>query len=509
MSVSAAPTLVALGAYGQYCQYREIPGVSASKILLRRVFVKGRESLTPVEKDQLGFLDRILLFFGHPDFKLETIQRVAERALNSRFLGFWAEDVGRDYISKAVAVLNTSIEHHNGHSILWFLYSKVNSLSQPKFNNLPAAPTKRRHKIGRTGRKRLRNQKQIQSSAQAALYQNIPAVGRIRGLVNPGCLCYSNASLVALHASPAFRKMLEREDGEIPRLLRRVFHEMENQKKLSDPLSRDRPGPLQVLHQKLCGLQELGFLARYWQQQDAQEFIGPFLDRLFSDMHDKFPVVTRVKRGEELAPRFQGLYLPTIDKEFDTVVENMVFANIPQNSPLYFLRDYFNGFVQAENVEVDAILNNEKNKDLTDEQRAALIEAGGKTGRLDPILIRTSHQLKNPPPTFLPIYIPRFTERGEKNFTPVVSPYHLSVPVENEGAPAQYELKSVAVHRGSSKGGGHYYTYIPDPTSIDASGNPMRWVVASDASLKSVCSWEQVSSDIATQGVFFVYDKIS
>ena len=190
-----------------------MPGASVSKTLLRRVFVEGRETLTLVGRDQLGFLDRILLFFGHPDFRLGTIQRVAKKALRSRSLGFCAEGGGRDYISKAVAVLNTSIEHHNSHSVLWFLYSKVNSLSQPKFDSLSAASTIRRHHIGRTGRARLRKQKQIQRSAQAALEQNVPAVGRIRGLVNPGCLCYSNASLVALHASLAFRKMLEKEKG--------------------------------------------------------------------------------------------------------------------------------------------------------------------------------------------------------------------------------------------------------------------------------------------------------
>ena len=515
MSISAAPTLVALSAYGQYCQYKEMPGVSTSKTLLRRVIVEGKESLTLVERDQLGFLDRILLFFGHPDFRLGTIQRVANKALRTKSAEFCAEGGGRAYISKAVAVLNACIKQHNSHSILWFLYTKVDSLTRPRFKSLTDAPTKRRHNLGRAGRVRNRRKKQIQRAAQAALGHEVPAIGRIRGLSNPGCLCYSNASLVALYSSPAFREMLKREGGELARLLNGVFHEMGDQKKLSAPLSRDLPGPLQALHKKLCAHRELGFLARYWEQQDAQEFIGPLLDLVFSEMHDKFSVVGHTKRSEAETPSYEGvpplqsLYLPTIDRGADTIVGNMVIANIPQNLPSCFVRDYFDGFVQSENVEVDAIINNDHNKDLTEAQKTALIMAGGDSGRLDPILVRTSHQLKNPAPSFLPIYIPRFTETGEKNFTPVVSPYRLLIPVEGEEKPAQYELKSVAVHGGATKGGGHYYTYIPDPASVDDSGTPMRWIMASDSSPKKVCSWEQVASDIATQGVFFAYDKIS
>jgi hypothetical protein len=310
--------------------------------------------------------------------------------------------------------------------------------------------------------------------------------------------------------------MLETERGELARLLRGVFHEMEKQNDLSTPLSRDLPGPLQALHQKLSNKRELSFLARYREQQDAQEFIGPLLDIVLSEGHGNFSVVSHTKRGEaevhtyEGVPPLKDLYLPSIDREADTLVGNMVFANIPQDSALYFARDYFDGIVQAENVEVDAIIGNEHNVNLTEDQKIALRKAGGDTGRLDPLLVRTSHQLKNPPPSFLPIYIPRFTDRGEKNFTPVVAPYHLPLPVEGEEKAALYELKSVAVHGGETKGGGHYYTYIPDPTSIDdATGTPARWIKASDSSPKEVCSWEEVASDIATQGVFFVYDKVS
>jgi hypothetical protein len=517
MVIPAAPTLVALSAFGQYCHYKELPGVDTPKTLLRRVIADGREFLTIVERDQLGLFDRIFLFFGHPDFKLSTIQRLAKRALRSRSLDLCASGGSRDYISKAVDVLNTSIDHHNNHT-LWFLYTKVKALAAPKFKSLsqthqPTAP-KNHRRYGRTERARIKKREAVQAAAQAALAQPLPPVGRIRGLVNPGCLCYSNASLVALYASPAFRRMLEAEKGELARLLRAVFIEMGDQRHLTTSLCRAVEGPFQALHAKLCSHPELGFLARYREQQDAQEFVGPLLDLVFSDNHDKFQVVSHTERSTlefheyEGAPPLENLYLPTIDKGASTLLENMVFANIPNGAPLYFVRDFFDGSIQAENVEVEAIINNGHNKALTEEQKAALRIAGGESGCLDPILVRTSHRLKNPAPSFLPFYIPRFTQQGEKNFTPAVAPYRLSVPVEGEQDSVQYELKSVVVHNGGSKGSGHYYTYIPDPTVIDETGYPTRWIKASDSSPKEVLPWSRVAQDIATQGVLFMYDKI-
>ena len=51
---------------------------------------------------------------------------------------------------------------------------------------------------------------------------------RIRGIQNPGAMCYCNATIVALFASPAFKERLIAEDGSLAFLARKVFDELQS-----------------------------------------------------------------------------------------------------------------------------------------------------------------------------------------------------------------------------------------------------------------------------------------
>ena len=83
----------------------------------------------------------------------------------------------------------------------------------------------------------------------------------------------------------------------------------------------------------------------------------------------------------------------------------------------------------------------------------------------------------------------------------------LKVPVGDKEE-TLYVVRSVIVHDGHSEHHGHYYTYIPDPSSVDSRGYPQQWVKASDSSVHVVPSWSRVRDDIAIQGVMYIYDKV-
>ena len=360
-------------------------------------------------------------------------------------------------------------------------------------------------------------------TARGAVTAHDPYIDRmlqIRGIQNPGCLCYCNSALVALCASPALRARLSHEYNPLAVSVRKTFEEML------------QPGPA-LSHLSSGSLHEVNHavraffpqIARTGEQQDSAELVAPLLDHLFESHPLQFsvvPIVDRERVDRDAAvlicresagvPPVEAMYIPSIDTEVDPAAAdykgNMVQVKIPEICSAFSLDDFFHGYSLLEHVEVSAIIGNVRNESwLTAEKRRLLLEAGGRNGELPPVLVHVRSRIEAPAPDIMPVYIPRFSETGEKNCTPVATPFLLNVPVGTQGSEF-YVLRSVVVHSGGSRQSGHYYTYIPDPSEVDCHGNPVRWVVASDSSPKQVCSWKHVKEDIATQGVMAIYDKL-
>lgn len=343
---------------------------------------------------------------------------------------------------------------------------------------------------------------------------------RIRGLHNPGALCYCNAVLVSLFASPTFQSLISDETNHMALQLRAVFQQLQHP---GPPLSHLAPGPL---HDFNIALQPVfPPLARYGEQQDASELMIIMLDVLFQKRSSLFSVIQTVRRprldravADERCrrscgvPPIEAIYIPSIDSEVDPQASDhqthVVHLTIPEGVACFTLDDFFRGQTYSEHVEVDAILGSEKNRAwLTEEKRAALVAAGGSTGKLPSVCVTASARITSPAPALLPVYVSRFSERGDKNTTPCQAPFILSVPVDD--GLVQYILRSVIVHGGSSRHHGHYYVYIPDPSALDIHGDPVKWVKASDSEPKRVYSWLHVKEDVEHQGVIYIYDRDS
>lgn len=511
MGVELGGTQIALSRYGEYCE-RVVPAPTKKipRAILRRIFdSSGREMLVATLVKRLSWIDRIKLFFGHSDFRLNTIQRVATEAVCTSTRVLESSDYA--HIEFALKVLNSSIQSYN-QKILTKIFRRstletidsstvqVWKKAHPKQKQAPRVPP------------------QVQEQPEEPY---VSFLTRIRGIQNPGCLCYCNSSIVALFASPAFRQLLTQEDNLLAKQLRAVFEDLQ---KTGASLSHTEAGSLHDLNESLQHL--FPPLKRYFEQQDASELMGPLLEEAFK--HHPFlftvvPITERERMDHESAlrackeavgvPPVQAMYIPSLDRTVQigdpAYKTSMVQIKIPEDYPAFDIGSFFTGYRQLEHIEVDAIIGNAQNVSwLTPEKRQALQAAGDSKGRLSPILISTKSRLESVPPPVMPIYIPRFSESGEKNFSPVDAPFLLTVPVGESGSEV-YALRSVMIHDGERKQGGHYYAYIPDPSELDSDEHPLRWIRASDSEPKEVLSWDQVRDDIAIQGVMFIYDKLS
>ena len=189
---------------------------------------------------------------------------------------------------------------------------------------------------------------------------------------------------------------------------------MENQERLTEPLSRDLQGtPLWHLHTTLCRSRGFDVLRNPDKQQDAQEFLNPLLDLALNGQ--TFGLVTeKTSQDETRDPRLIGLHVPSVDTKLPAARESMVFVEIPERETSYSIQNYFNGTAQLEGVDVDAILGSEYNqKSLTADRRKGLQREKSFGEPFGEIATTVSHQLQRPVPSFLPVYIPRFQNYGE------------------------------------------------------------------------------------------------
>ena len=337
-----------------------------------------------------------------------------------------------------------------------------------------------------------------------------PEVAKLRGLENPGCLCYFNASLLALCASPAFRRELSsKQNLTFARLLENVFRDMEDQGRLSEPLSIKQKGsPLEQLYTALCATGKVDFLRNIARQQDAQELVGPLLE--LATKEQTFGLVTKKDCYAETRDlRLAGLHIPNVDTKAPPARESMVMVEIPEGASDYSVDTWFTGTLQHEKMEIGAIIGSEYNQGrFWSGRRERLREEETYGEPFSEVSTMVSHQLQHPAPASLPVYISRFTARGEKNAAPIAAPFHLAAPMEG-GGQAEYELKSVVIHEGKTKAVGHYSNCIPDPSSpINEEGYPSMWTVASDSRSKRVLPWSAVKEQILRNGVLFMYDKV-
>ena len=184
----------------------------AEKTFLRCDTIKGKEFLREVPKSELSLWERIRMFFGCPpdSFKLENIQRVAQAILVPiGSMSLSAKE--KKYAHRAIKRLNASIEKHNSRRpFLWGHISEIEKLDVPEaFEGAEALE------------KAEKPEPRVSSEEPSPL-------ASIRGIQNPGCLCYFISSLVALCASPKVMEALQSEKGEAAGLLRKVFEEMTN-----------------------------------------------------------------------------------------------------------------------------------------------------------------------------------------------------------------------------------------------------------------------------------------
>lgn len=255
-------------------------------------------------------------------------------------------------------------------------------------------------------------------------------------------------------------------------------------------------------------------------QQDASEFFLHLLEALLppEKREGRDFYVRKVRAGKEESACLREALL---HKRVEPTLENLVAAATIRSAedtddeatPMLVLHpndkgeDQALGEVFADVKRQDLYLENfatkEQNPWLTKTHLKILQKAADKKGKLPPIMVSETHEIKGTPPTFLPINIARFRDQGDGSYTknkhPVKVPLHLDVPVKGTLQQASYTLKGITVHHGGSLNGGHYVTYVPDiyPTS---------WMELSDSRVKKV-SWASIRALVERNATLLIYDK--
>ena len=487
------------------------------KVLLKCDIDDGKEILREVRSGDLGFWDWIRTLFGFPppSLKLENIRRVAEATIKSL-----ASEPGRlsrldgdkkKYMYVAIRRLNQSIDEHNNRTPFWGRVSEIENLEIPAGLKLPPAA----------------EQETFPKEFPPGKFptpEELPPLARIRGIDNPGSLCYFISSLVALCASPSFRKALQHRSGDIAGFLRSVFQDMMSKKSRPLGLENSEEASLSLLYLELV---KGGF--GYMQdghQQDEQEFLSALIVKVLGD--PTWSVEERVKLGEEsLGPLgergISSEILPLLtltDINVTTVSPSTLVLVRPKEGDEPFpLEEYFAATKTQSLLDFQSLRSLHSNREILEGLSSEQQKKIPKDGSL-PISSLTTNRIRLPagqePPTFLPFHISRFVHEGtqsKKLFTRVVPTLHLTVPFVRswegggeEACTRTYILRSVVAHVGEDIGHGHYVTYIPDPSREGPSGIPERWVKASDNNTKEVCSWEDAGDEISQNCYVLMYD---
>ena len=544
-------------------QYRSLKKDKTS-LIFRRAYIPSIGNEPPLEylqivpRNTLTLWQSILRFFGHSNYKYETVKRLISEA-QRKYSDFKPTMIEYDNIVSAIHHVNKEMSRVRGSKILGIFQRTVPSdvsVTVPSLADIKPESS--------NGKPKSLPTPPLQPKPEP-LFTNPPPYARppgaIKGLVNPLCFCYYNSSLKLLWTSAGLRQMVERSHTPAAALLRNLFTELE---KGGDALAHEEELPLYSEESSpLKGLDRFLFeratspemifskLADVEAQQDAEEFMSALLAEVLelqiSPTTSK-PLVTlqreKVRRdkitdSEQLEearkqsrPPLAAMRLGIVDSS-EQLRSTVVKMNIVGEKPS--IQRFFNGTRYHETVYADAVIGDDENKKwLTSKQKKALrdAEASSPTQSLGTVEVEEKYVLaRGVPPSFLPIQVARFRsvpqhaadgtimrdEAGrpiallEKDFTPVEAPFLLSVPVEGGGT-EQYVLRGIDVHRdGASIHSGHYVTYIPDPTApLDKEGRPTKWFQHSDTHITRMDSNNaELKHDIEDQGYLFLYDHIS
>jgi len=502
--------------------------------ILRRVKTDDGDSLELIKFKKLDLFEKIKVFFGHSDFSLRTVSRIVQTAIENASPAqleiFEKEKI--ESVKISCDRLNARIEDRNKRIFTLF----IEGLKTERLDRIGVSPEHARVfslvkpilADSEIETKVAVYAKGIQKTLEMILtnfieeWQPNQPVDKPKGIRNPGSLCYCNAMIKALFSSPAFRdglnELQKREALSIREHFLNVCKEIEHG---GEPLNYSKDD-LQLLHSDLVEI--FPRIKNIFAQQDIQELLAPFLDETL-DEQLKFFVVPKLVQYEK-PKAYEGIILPTLDplpQEQMTEPTNLVKVTPHEGLNI---QEFFSGYKETENIELDGILNSGRNKDLDQSQIDRLLELAGldylkgcsredlrKNHQqeiakiLEVVDVERSHQLQGTPRDFLPVYIPRFGANWMvKNNAPVIAPLYLKIPIEGKDIEV-YVLRSVAVHRGGL-GGGHYYSYVPESTDIDSgTGMPTRWLEHNDSHVYER-KWESIADDVATNGCVFIYDRI-
>jgi ubiquitin C-terminal hydrolase len=268
--------------------------------------------------------------------------------------------------------------------------------------------------------------------------------------------------------------------------------------------------------------------------------VADHIERTKSNPSQRTTLVSKPQDGT--IPDLQDVFIPSLDGSKPSIESPTIRLEVPMESQsvakTFTIQDYFNGYQEMEMFDVESVVKHEKNKSLffpevsgtpsPTQVQGTVANCKAKWGqgqklkqdedlrvqvtRRHPIV---SDEVQHTPPCLI-VTAARQTPDPEKKSTREVSfPYTLTVPVQNsEGNKLQdvtYVMKAVVVHKGKNFTFGHYYTFIPDPSSKKRTdGMPERWTKHNDETVSQV-SANNLDNEILNMkknGYVYIYDRV-
>lgn len=179
------------------------------------------------------------------------------------------------------------------------------------------------------------------------------------------------------------------------------------------------------------------------------------------------------------------------------------------------LETLFRGYMYEERLDPHAIATNDVNRGIspaTVEEffRKFLPDIQSRAGGCYSLPMVTAHLIRGISPDFLPIQVLRFPDGRTKSIDRVEIPPYIRVPhAEQDRKPDEmYVLRSVVIHSGSTLRSGHYYSYIPDRSSLQADGRLFsRWTEHNDEWIRQR-RWSDIQEDMEQNGYLVFYERL-
>ncbi len=328
----------------------------------------------------------------------------------------------------------------------------------------------------------------------------------VKGLCNFGATCYFNTAIQCLYSSSSFRTYVLSEtcSSGLFDQLRGVFIELGNQ---TSPLKYILPGDLlKEIHKSM------GKLIDVKEQNDINEFLSIFLDKLNQSISQVMHVPTRVKSSKDvnettydhLKKKVDHAWFQSHAKEMSSMVNVThgqvihqvlcghcdkkhhnyeVFTNIPLSIPIQT-----NGVLLEELIE-EHYKDHQINTESDDVKWKCDKCQQSKTSTSSSCIWRLPH--------LLVFSLKRFDEKLNKNGIPISISETLDMKkwVLKRDEITRYRLVAIAVHLGSSFGG-HYLAIIHDD---------QKWYKVDDESVVEI-NGPQLAEYVCS-GYLFFYER--